>query len=151
MAVIVREKSNGAPRSCRMTQSEQFGAVLSLPSDQLIKCHSVWFSVSAGPNHEDKVRFGLTVGKRNAPTAVERNLVKRILREHFRTRANEIVHVMNRESYGGLDISIRLKRRVPEDETTKAEFRRQLHTDAEALLTAFTRALEEKSKRHKMS
>jgi len=151
MAVIERKKPNGAPRTSRMLKPGQFGAVLSLPRERQIRCASHWFSLVAG-EFEDSVKFGLTVGKKNAPLAVQRNLVKRILREAYRVRASSVANAARQANLEGLYVSLRLRRSLKEaDFAGKRSLKVLLHQDAAALVDKFLAVLEEKSKRHKMS
>jgi ribonuclease P protein component len=45
------------------------------------------------PNTEQHARLGLVVGKKIAKLAVNRNYMRRVLRELFRTQQHEICHV----------------------------------------------------------
>ncbi len=84
-----------------------------------------------------RLRFGVTVGKRNAHRSVDRATVKRILREKARLKAPRLrVLVERAEKPVGLDVSLRLK--VPltvagASEQHKAR-KRLLAQDAEKLL-----------------
>jgi ribonuclease P protein component len=53
--------------------------------EAIIKKHTVFnnviFKIKAKPNNLNKLRFGLAVNKKNFPTAVMRNLVKRQMRQ----------------------------------------------------------------------
>ena len=71
------------PREYRLTDKRQFDAVLSLRTIQL---RSGSFRLYATANGESGARLGLIVGKRQLKRAVDRNRVKRVLRETFRLR-----------------------------------------------------------------
>lgn len=45
------------------------------------------FTVIAAANGRDRARLGLAIAKRRVPRAVDRNRIKRIVRESFRRRA----------------------------------------------------------------
>jgi ribonuclease P protein component len=62
--------------------------------------------VLAAPNGLDHARLGMIVPKRIVATAVERNRIKRILREGFRLRQAGLV---------GLDVVARVRDRVEVD------------------------------------
>lgn len=71
------------PREYRLTEKRQFDAVLSARTIQL---RSGSFRLYATANEEAGARLGLIVGKRQLKRAVDRNRVKRVLRETFRVR-----------------------------------------------------------------
>jgi ribonuclease P protein component len=71
------------PREYRLTEKRQFDAVLSARTIQL---RSGSFRLYATANKEAGARLGLIVGKRQLKRAVDRNRVKRALRETFRVR-----------------------------------------------------------------
>ena len=71
------------PREYRLTEKRQFDAVLSARTIQL---RSGSFRLYATANEEVGARLGLIVGKRQLKRAVDRNGVKRVLRETFRVR-----------------------------------------------------------------
>jgi RNase P protein component len=86
--------------------------------------------VAAAP----RLRFGLTVGKKLARRAVDRVLVKRILREAVRHSAPEISPAMN----SGLDVVLRLKAPLPTRESIgRTALKRALRADADTLLRRF--------------
>ncbi len=70
-------------REYRLTEKRQFDAVLSARSIQL---RFGSFRLYAAANNEAGARLGLIVGKRQLKRAVDRNRVKRVLRETFRMR-----------------------------------------------------------------
>lgn len=79
-----------------------------------------------------RIRFGLTVAKRLARRSVDRVLVKRILREAARHAAPAIGDAAR----AGLDILLRLKAPLPaRTAITRAELKRALRADADAVLT----------------
>jgi ribonuclease P protein component len=60
-----------------------------------------WFAVYTMGNGLNYPRLGLVVGTRAAPRAVDRNRVKRMVREAFRRAA---------QRFAGKDVVVRLKR-----------------------------------------
>src|SRR5262245_43373991 len=73
----------GLPRSCRLTHKYQFDHVLNARTIQFRRGP---FRVYAVANGETTARLGLIIGKRQARRAVERNRIKRLLRESFGNR-----------------------------------------------------------------
>jgi ribonuclease P protein component len=71
------------PRGYRLTHKQQFDRVLTLRSFQ---ARSGCFRVFASANELSVARLGLIVGKRQLKRAVDRNRVKRVLRETFRVQ-----------------------------------------------------------------
>jgi len=60
--------------------------------------------VFAKPNGLDQARIGIVTSKKVAPRAVDRNRVKRMVREVFRSCRGRL---------GGLDVVVRLRRCPP--------------------------------------
>ncbi len=75
--------ASGFPRSARLLQAGEFRAVFSAARFK-VSCRS--FLVLALPADHGGARLGLVVSKKNVPAAVQRNRVKRLVREHFRHR-----------------------------------------------------------------
>jgi ribonuclease P protein component len=73
----------GLPRDCRLTRKDQFDHVLHARTIQVRRGP---FRIYAVANGETGARLGLIIGKRQARRAVERNRIKRLLRESFRHR-----------------------------------------------------------------
>ena len=71
------------PREYRLTGKRQFDHVLLARE---VRVRSGCFRVFAAPNNETGPRLGLVVGKRQLKRAVDRNRVRRVLRETFRLR-----------------------------------------------------------------
>jgi ribonuclease P protein component len=76
---------------------------------------SSWLSVTAAwvPAERACARVGVTVGKRMARRSIDRALVKRIVREAFRTSAARIERAATAAGVS-VDISVRLKRPLGE-------------------------------------
>lgn len=84
------------PRESRLTRKQQFDRVLNA---RMIQVRRGPFRVYAAVNCEGVARLGMIVGKRQAKRAVDRNRIKRALREAFRTRASLL---------SGLDVVVQL-------------------------------------------
>ncbi|MGB1447916.1 MAG: ribonuclease P protein component [Arenicellales bacterium] len=74
------------PRSCRLLRAAEFKAVLTE------KCSSKdrLFVVYARENRLARSRIGITVSKRTSRKAVQRNLLKRLVRESFRYHSTQV-------------------------------------------------------------
>jgi ribonuclease P protein component len=98
---------------------------------------AAWF-----PSEHPTVRFGSTVGKRNARRAVDRNLVKRIVREAARRAVPELEAACLRRGLR-LDVSFRLKaaRVAGKEPTSVTAWRQSLREEAETLLERLGRHL----------
>ncbi|CDF87128.1 Ribonuclease P protein component [Pseudomonas knackmussii B13] len=86
--------SRGFEREKRLLTSRHFTAVFDSPSAKVPGKHVL---LLARENALDHPRLGLVIGKKNVKLAVERNRLKRVIRETFRH---------NQEALAGLDIVI---------------------------------------------
>lgn len=75
------------PRELRLLTPEDFQCVFNNPP---IKAVSKHLTLLAQPNHKYHPRMGTTVSKKNAPLAVQRNQIKRIIRESFRLQQHKL-------------------------------------------------------------
>lgn len=93
VASDLQSEQDGAPnrlrlrRTQRLNNAKQYHHVL---NDAKIVMRNGPLRVSAAPNNTSRARLGLVVSKRSAPRAVDRNLVKRTVREWFRKAAIDI-------------------------------------------------------------
>jgi ribonuclease P protein component len=85
------------PKAARLLKTDEFSSVFRLRPWR----RSAHFVVYARPTGHE-ARLGLVIGKKFAPRAATRNLVRRIAREAFRLR---------RAEFGGWDILLRLHAR----------------------------------------
>ena len=85
------------PKAARLLKTDEFSSVFRLRPWR----RSAHFVVYAKPTGNE-ARLGLVIGKKFAPRAATRNLVKRTAREAFRLRRGE---------FGGWDILLRLHAR----------------------------------------
>ncbi|MEW5879502.1 MAG: ribonuclease P protein component [Pseudomonadota bacterium] len=100
-----------------------------------------WLALSSRwrPADSGGVRFGLTVGKRNARRAVDRATVKRILREACRHARAELEAASAGHT---VDVVLRLKSPLPErDALSLAQLKRSLRAEADALLADLARRI----------
>lgn len=89
----------------------------------------------------ERLRFGITVGKRNAPRSVDRALIKRILREAARHQAPNLLPLL-REAGSGLDVSLRLKEplhQIAGFDAGVTALKKALHEDANLLMQDLSR------------
>jgi len=91
-------KTYGFSRRKRL-QNPDFQSVFKEP----IKNHSSYFTVLARENGKNIPRLGAVVSKRNVRNAVQRNLIRRLMRESFR---------LNQEKLKGFDVVVILRREV---------------------------------------
>jgi ribonuclease P protein component len=82
------------PKAARLLKTDEFSSVFRLRPWR----RSAYFVVYGRPTGNE-ARLGLVIGKKYAPRAVTRNLVRRIAREAFRVR---------RAEFGGWDVLLRL-------------------------------------------
>ena len=71
----------------RLLTPAAFREVFDAPERKLHQSHLMAF---VRTNTEDKPRVGMAITKRKVPTAVARNLIKRQIREQFRTQASQL-------------------------------------------------------------
>jgi ribonuclease P protein component len=92
----------GLPRDARIRRAGDFAALRHASGRFGGRC----FSVRYRPNGLDHARLGLAISKRVSKRAVERNRIKRLLRESFRHARAQLppvdVVVMAREAAAGL-------------------------------------------------
>ena len=74
-------------RNQRLTTAQQYDYVF---HNANIETRRGPFRIVAASSDANHARLGMVVAKRNAPRAVDRNLVKRTIREWFRETAGEL-------------------------------------------------------------
>lgn len=70
-----------------------------------------WFTIHSHPNSLGHARLGITVSKRIVSSSVQRNKIKRCIRECFRSQKQRVVPK---------DVVIRLRKFVVKQELSKA-------------------------------
>ena len=71
----------------RLLTPAAFREVFDAPERKIHQSHLMAF---VRTNHQEQPRIGMAITKRKVPTAVARNLIKRQIREQFRTKAFKI-------------------------------------------------------------
>lgn len=83
-------------RNSRLLTAKNYARVFENP----LRSSDNYFTVLARKSNSGDARLGLAVSKKNAKLAVERNRIKRLIRESFRTHKDELhgldIVVMNR-------------------------------------------------------
>lgn len=77
------------PRRARLLKPDEFKAVFGTG----FRSSERWLSAIATPNTLGHARLGLAVAKKTVPDAVDRNRIKRQIRESFRNRQHELPSV----------------------------------------------------------
>jgi ribonuclease P protein component len=131
----------GHPRARRLREPAQFAAAGK--GRAALRVAGSWFALAAvarppAAARAAPIRFGWIVPKRYARRAVDRNLIKRILRESARHAAD----VLDAATGAPLDVIVRLRSVVPPVATTaRAGLRRAWRAEADTLFVALTRRL----------
>ena len=91
----------GLPRAARLREARDFAALRHASGRFGSRCFSLRFA----PNDQPQARLGLAISKRVSKRAVERNRIKRLVRESFRRIRHRLpsvdVVVMAREVAAG--------------------------------------------------
>lgn len=106
--VVAGELDARFPRSRRLVRSIDYRQATSIGS----RSRDNLFRVFARENGERFGRVGLTVSRHTAPRAVDRNRIKRVIRESFRHHQNKLM---------GLDV-VAVARKASRDEGINALF-----------------------------
>ncbi|MCA3182375.1 MULTISPECIES: ribonuclease P protein component [unclassified Cupriavidus] len=117
------------PKAARLTKTDEFSSVFALRPRR----RSTHFVLYVRPNGQSQARLGIVVGKKFAPRAAERNLVKRMVRELFRSRQAQ---------FAGRDILLRLQAKFPRaDFASRSAIRRACQAEVGGLLDVAARPL----------
>ena len=98
---VIEELTIRFPKSHRLRQADEFSSVLRFRCS----ANGEFLQVFAKPNNLVHSRLGLIIAGKVERLAVNRNRAKRLLREIFRARQQELA---------GLDLVVRLRCRVPQ-------------------------------------
>jgi len=134
------------PRAKRLRQPREFAAVLAAGRANSMRGSGSWLSMTAAwePAVSPQARIGVTVGKRMARRAIDRALVKRIVREAFRASSENVERAAAAVPVR-VDIAMRLRRSigVPGDpqRPSLALWRRALRGEADQLLVSLVARL----------
>jgi ribonuclease P protein component len=141
--VAARDNHNGFASARRLKTPAQYSAVLRAPREQSIRAarqmlsiSAAWTAAGAIGDSAASVRFGVTVGKRNARRSVDRALVRRIVREACRQHASAFERCAAKAA-ARIDISLRLKSPLVDaqgEALAMRNWRRQVRAEADALL-----------------
>jgi ribonuclease P protein component len=93
----VAEHNFGFPPQLRLKKPAEYKKVFAKP----VKSSDMYFTLLAIKNELDHPRLGLAIAKKNIKKAVYRNVIKRAVRENFRTQ---------QKSLGNLDIVVLARR-----------------------------------------
>lgn len=96
--IVELPASAAFPKAARLLKTDEFSSVFRLRPWR----RSPHFVLYGKPT-ANEARLGLVIGKKQAPRAVTRNLIKRLAREAFRLR---------REQLRGFDILVRLHAKI---------------------------------------
>lgn len=133
------------PRSLRIIKSADYGVLVHTRNENTFRLTSKYFSINAMkfPEEPGRLRFGITVGKRNAHRSVDRALVKRTLREAVRKQAPNLAALLGEQGVG-LDVSLRLRvplKEIPGIDQGVNALKLSLRTDAQSLMEALLKRL----------
>jgi len=109
-AVAIERLSSGSatlPRRARLLRREHYVEALAAGRTRTQR----YFTLYVRPNGESLARIGIITSKRVAPRAVDRNRMKRLVREAFRSM---------RQQLQGVDIVVQLRRCPPRSATATA-------------------------------
>lgn len=81
--------TNEFTRESRLLTPSQFQSVFSNPS----RFGSSHFTILITANNEQQNRLGLAIAKKRVKLAVQRNRVKRLVRESFRLNNHQLPHI----------------------------------------------------------
>ena len=76
-------------KKAKLLKTDEFSSVFNFR--KRISAH--YLAMHYQPNSHERARLGLVVGKKTAKLAVNRNYMRRVLREFFRTQQHQISHV----------------------------------------------------------
>ncbi|MFC4434472.1 ribonuclease P protein component [Cupriavidus respiraculi] len=117
------------PKAARLTKTDEFSSVFALRPRR----RSPHFVLYVRENGLPQARLGIVVGKKFAARAAERNLVKRLVRELFRQRQDQLA---------GRDVLLRLQAKFPRaDFASRSAVRRTCLAELTGLMEVAARPL----------
>jgi len=76
-------------KQAKLLKTDEFSSVFNFR--KRISAH--YLVMHYQPNSQEQARLGLVVGKKTCKLAVDRNYMRRVLREFFRIQQHQIAHV----------------------------------------------------------
>jgi ribonuclease P protein component len=122
------------PKAARLLKTDEYSSVFRLRPWRR-SAHFVLYGKPTG----NEARLGLVIGKKFAPRAVTRNLIKRLAREAFRVR---------RAKLGGWDILLRLHAKIDRKAMPSAKSPPLRNVCREEIESLLDRAIHEVERRH---
>jgi len=89
MLQIDRLKTYRLVKQAKMIKTDEFSSVFNFRK----RISAQYLAIHYQPNMLQRARLGLVVGKKTAKLSVDRNYMRRVLREFFRIKQHDICHV----------------------------------------------------------
>jgi ribonuclease P protein component len=130
----------------RLLAPADYAAVRAAKPGASASASTAWLAMTAywAATERPGVRLGLTISRKMARRAVDRTLVKRIVREAFRHRAAPLLRAAGHAGQR-VDVVVRLKRTVAagiSGRPSQRHWRRELRESADALLSTLQERVE---------
>ncbi|MES2547734.1 MAG: ribonuclease P protein component [Pseudomonadota bacterium] len=93
----------GLPKQAKLLKTDDFSSVFNLRK----RIANTYLVIRFKPNNLNRPRLGLVVGKKTAKLAVQRNYMKRVLREFFR---------LNQHQLPSLDLVVQVQKKFQKTE-----------------------------------
>lgn len=122
------ELAQAFPRAARLLKTDEFSSVFALRPVRRSRHFVIYVREHSATEAFSRGRLGVVIGKKFAPRSVERNLLKRMIREGFRQRQAQFV---------ACDIVVRLQAKFPRAEFTS---RRALQASSQEQLASLFEA-----------
>lgn len=123
----------------KIKKSDDFLKILRAKGEGVVSLHSSWLEVKLVRDLSSTgTKFGFTVGKRFSKRSVDRNLIKRLMRESVRHS------FFNRSGIKGVRLVLRLKRQIPllGEEYPVSDFKNKLRKESDNLLILLKQKIE---------
>lgn len=89
MLQTYRLRTYSLEKQAKMIKTDEFSSVFNFRK----RISAQYLAIYYQPNKQQRARLGLVVSKKTAKLAVNRNYMRRVLREFFRVQQHEICHV----------------------------------------------------------